>query len=235
MPSTHRPQIVFSAHRLWLRMSAAQVLFLAITLAGCGSSSSDTPTLSLGTDTGADAYSNRQPEKPKFNPFPEIEVKTSAGVFVLKLDAQKAPLTVNNFLNYANHGHYNGTIFHEVYRDFIVMGGGYDEKLTPRPTEMPIRNEAHNKLKNTRGTIAMARQPDSIDSATNQFFINLADNASLDYAGDDPAQYGYCVFGTVVSGMEVLEGIGKAEVRSTEQFKNAPVQSVMIESMRQLK
>jgi cyclophilin family peptidyl-prolyl cis-trans isomerase len=187
--------------------------------------------LNLNAGSEQSEQTIRHPEKPKFNPNPEVEVKTSAGTFVLKLDAQKAPLTVHNFLNYVNRGAYDGTLFHEIYPD-IMIGGGFDAKLVQRPTEMPIRNEAHNGLKNIRGTVAMARQSDGIDSATNQFFINLTDNSPLDFAGPEPENYGYCVFGEVVSGMEIIDLLAKTEVHRTEKFANAPVQPIVIESMK---
>ncbi len=216
-----RPVIVFSAVSL---LSA---------LLGCGSGESSTPTLSIEATGNTSAGS--QSEKPTFNFFPEVEVKTSSGAFTLKLDAHNAPLTVSNFLFYVNRGLYNGTIFHEVNRDFMMLGGGFDVNSVARPAEMSIRNEAHSGLKNRRGTIAMARQPDAIDSATNQFFINLADNSSLDYAGQGPSQYGYCVFGEVISGSDVLDRINQVSVQRTEQFANAPVKPVVIEAMRQTK
>jgi cyclophilin family peptidyl-prolyl cis-trans isomerase len=208
---------------------------MAILLAGCNSGDKDAPTMSIGADEAVAKSAKPQPEKPKFNPFPEVEVKTSAGVFTLKLDAQNAPITVNNFLFYVNRGHYDGTLFHEVYRDSIALGGGFDAKLTPRPSEVPIRNEAHHGQKNLRGTIAMTRPSDGIDGATNQFFINLVDNPTFDHAGPEPSQYGYCVFGEVSSGMETVDAIGKAEVSRTEQFESAPIKPILIESMRQLK
>jgi cyclophilin family peptidyl-prolyl cis-trans isomerase len=213
---------------------AIPLVCLSLVLAGCSSGDKELPTASLGSEEAPATPAKPQKERPKFNPFPEVEVKTSAGVFTLKLDAQKAPITVSNFLHYVNRGHYDGTLFHEVYRDSIALAGGYDAKLVLRPTEMSIRNEAHHGQKNLRGTIAMTRLPDGIDSATNQFFINLVDNPSFDYAGQDPSQYGYCVFGEVVSGMETVDAIGKAEVHKTEQFASTPATPIVIESMRQL-
>jgi cyclophilin family peptidyl-prolyl cis-trans isomerase len=225
--SLHRASLVSILSR------SIPIACLIVAVAGCNSNKGDTPTASLGTPPSSGTAFKSQPEKPKYNPFPEVEVKTSQGNFTLKLDAQKAPIAVGNFLYYVNRGHYDGTLFHEVYRDFIVLGGGFDEKSTARPTEAPIRNEAHHGVKNTRGTIAMARPADGIDSATNQFFINLADNSSLDHSGSEPSQYGYCVFGEVISGMDVLDRIGSVDVNRTEQFENAPVEPILIQSMRQ--
>jgi peptidyl-prolyl cis-trans isomerase A (cyclophilin A)/peptidyl-prolyl cis-trans isomerase B (cyclophilin B) len=238
MRLTQLSQSVFAAHWFWKSVASIHFGCLTLVLAGCTSGDKELPTASLGTEESSVtpvAAAKPQLERPKFNPFPLVEVKTSAGSFTLKLDAEKAPITVNNFLYYVNRGHYNGTLFHEVYRDSIAMGGGFDTKLTPRPTEMSIRNEAHHGQKNLRGTIAMARPSEGIDSATNQFFINLVDNPSLDYVGPEPSQYGYCVFGEVVSGMETVETIGKAEVKRTEKFESTPATPIVIESMSELK
>jgi cyclophilin family peptidyl-prolyl cis-trans isomerase len=149
----------------------------------------------------------------------------------MRLDAEHSPLTVDNFLNYMKTGHYNGTIFHQVYDGFIVLAGGYDSELNLRPTESPVRNEAHNGLKNRRGTVAMARQADGVDSATSQFFFNLADNPTLDFAGFESSQYGYCVFGEVTEGMDVIDRISKSKVTKTQQLENVPEQAVLIESI----
>jgi cyclophilin family peptidyl-prolyl cis-trans isomerase len=203
--------------------------------AGCWSHDSSTPTASISGQATSDGSAARLPDKPRVNMQPKVEVRTSAGQFTLQLDAKKAPLTVENFLSYVDAGHYNGTIFHQVCDGFIVLGGGFDSQFIERATQPPVRNEAHNKAKNVRGTIAMARQPSSIDSATSQFFINLADNAQFDFAGFEPDQYGYCVFGEVVSGMDVIERIAKTDVHKTELFDNVPTHPVIIEAMRSLK
>jgi len=202
---------------------------------GCWSHDGQAPTASISAESTGDTSSARLPEKPRVNMLPKVEVRTSAGQFTMQLDAKKAPLTVQNFLSYVDAGHYNGTIFHQVFDGFIVLGGGFDSQFIERAAQPPVRNEAHNKAKNLRGTIAMARQPNSIDSATSQFFINLGDNASLDFAGFEPDQYGYCVFGEVVSGMDVIDRIAKAEVHKTELFENVPTQPVVIEAIRSLK
>jgi cyclophilin family peptidyl-prolyl cis-trans isomerase len=202
---------------------------------GCWSHDNSTPTASISAESTGDASAARLPDKPRVNMQPKVEVRTSAGRFTLQLDAKKAPLTVQNFVSYVDAGHYNGTVFHQVFDGFIVLGGGFDSQFIERATQPPVRNEAHNKVKNLRGTIAMARQPNSIDSATSQFFINMADNASLDFAGFEPDQYGYCVFGEVVSGMDVIDRIAKAEIHKTELFDNVPTQPVVIEAMRTVK
>jgi cyclophilin family peptidyl-prolyl cis-trans isomerase len=231
MRTTHSSHRILGGRSVCVVNIALRSLCLLVAAAGCNSKSDESPTLSLNSGSDQSEQTIRHPEKPKFNPNPEVEVKTSAGTFVLKLNAQKAPLTVHNFLHYVNRGSYDGTLFHEIYPD-IALGGGFDEKLVQRPTEMAIRNEAHNGLKNTRGTVAMARQPDGIDSATNQFFINLTDNSPLDYVGPEPKDYGYCVFGEIVSGMEVVDRLAKVEVHRNEKFASAPVEPIVIESMK---
>jgi peptidyl-prolyl cis-trans isomerase A (cyclophilin A)/peptidyl-prolyl cis-trans isomerase B (cyclophilin B) len=238
MRLTQLSQIFVAVPRIWTAVASIHVACLTLVLTGCSSGDKELPTVSLGTEeTPETSVSPVKPqaERPKFNPYPQVEVKTSAGSFTLKLDATKAPITVNNFLYYVNRGHYNGTLFHEVYRDSIALAGGFDVQLTPRPSEVAIRNEAHHGQKNLRGTIAMSRPPEAIDGATNQFFINLVDNPTFDHTGPEPSQYGYCVFGEVVSGMETVEAIGKAEVQRTEKFESTPATAIVIESMRQLK
>jgi cyclophilin family peptidyl-prolyl cis-trans isomerase len=212
-------------------------LFLAaiscVAIAGCWSSDTTTPTASInGPSSYSGVSTGSVSPRRQVNLHPTVQVKTSAGEFTVELDAEHAPLTVDNFLSYVNAGQYNGTVFHQVYDGFIALGGGYDKKLNERPTQPPVRNEAHNGLKNSRGTIAMARQLDAVDSATCQFFVNLDDNASLDYVGTQAEQYGYCVFGKVTKGMDVVEQIGKVAVHSTSQFENVPVQPVVIEAVR---
>ncbi len=135
---------------------------------------------------------------------PRVNMETTAGTIVLELDADKAPKTVENFLQYARDGFYDGTIFHRVIADFMIQGGGYTEDFKPKPTRAPLPNEAGNGLKNTRGSIAMARTADP-HSATAQFFINVQDNPLLDYPGRDG--WGYAVFGKVVEGMDVVDNI----------------------------
>ncbi len=157
-----------------------------------------------------------------------IKLHTNRGVITLELDADKAPLTVANFLAYADKGHYDGTIFHRVIPGFMIQGGGFDASMDQRATDAPIRNEADNGLFNEEGTVAMARTSDP-HSATAQFFINLKDNDFLDHATETPQGWGYCVFGKVVDGMDVVETI--AGVRTGKQGPHAdvPVEAVVIE------
>ena len=208
--------------------------FVVATALGCGSKDSAAPTASIGAGNYSSSTSFA-PEKPKVELHPLVKVHTSAGEFTLKLDAENAPLSVDNFLMYVKSGHYNGTIFHQLFDGFIVLGGGYDAQFNLRPTESPVRNEAHNGLKNRRGTIAMARPAEAIDSATSQFFINLADNRMLDFAGYEPDEYGYCVFGEVTEGMDVIDQISKGKVTKSHELENAPEQPVVIESIQLVK
>jgi cyclophilin family peptidyl-prolyl cis-trans isomerase len=135
-----------------------------------------------------------------------VHMQTSMGNIVLELDKAKAPITVRNFLNYAQSGFYEGTIFHRVIDGFMIQGGGYDAQYNKKPTRPPIINEANNGLKNVRGSIAMARTG-VIHSATAQFFINVKDNPPLDHRDPTPRGFGYAVFGQVVEGMDVVDRI----------------------------
>ena len=167
---------------------------------------------------------------------PVVQIDTSLGKITVQLDAEKAPLTTANFLQYAKEGFYNGTIFHLVARGDIAVGGGYTPDLKEKPTTRPpVRNEAHRALKNTRGTIAMVRRPDATDSATCQFFFNLADNPRLDFQDQTPEKYGFCAFGQVIEGMDVLDKIGMAQVEDLPDFPLKPVQPIVIQSMQQIR
>ena len=211
------------------------VMPLNFAASGCNNKDGATPTADIGARSYDPGTTSVLPERPPINLHPIYRFKTSAGEFTVKLDSEHAPITVDNFASYVSSGQYNGTIFHQVYDGFIVLGGGYDARFAQRPSQAAIRNEAHNGLSNKRATIAMARQAAAIDSATSQFFINLADNASLNHTGDNPEQYGYCVFGEVTDGMDVVDRIGKLQVHSTQQFENVPVQPVVIESVQLVK
>lgn len=156
---------------------------------------------------------------------PMVRIETSAGDFVVQLEPERAPLTVQNFLQYARDGFYDGTIFHRVVGGFVIQGGGYTEDLTARPPRPAIPNESGNGLVNRRGTIAMARAagPHSADS---QFYINLADNLVLD---PKPTRWGYAVFGEVVQGMEVVDEIGHQATRArNDEMQDVPVKPVVI-------
>lgn len=159
---------------------------------------------------------------------PRVTVKTSMGVIVIELYPEKAPKTVENFLRYVKSGHYNGTIFHRVISNFMIQGGGFDADMRQKPTGSPIVNEANNGLKNEAYTVAMARLPDP-DSANAQFFINVNDNDFLNYPGRDG--WGYCVFGKVIHGVEVVDNIKLVPTTNAGMYQNVPTKPVVIESV----
>jgi peptidyl-prolyl cis-trans isomerase A (cyclophilin A) len=154
-------------------------------------------------------------------------------VIEVELFPDKAPLSVKNFLDYVDAGHYNGTIFHRIIKDFMIQGGGFTPDGQQKPTKPPVKNEANNGLKNTRGTLAMARTA-VVDSATSQFFINHADNAFLDFKNETPQGYGYCVFGKVTGGMDVVDAIATAPKggKGPGVFQDRPTEDVIIESIK---
>jgi len=157
----------------------------------------------------------------------KVRLETSLGTIVIALDSQAAPKTVDNFLAYVRDGFYNGTIFHRVIRGFMIQGGGFTETMQQKTTQAPIPNEADNGLKNLRGTVAMARTSDP-HSATAQFFINTVDNAPLDFTAKDGRGWGYCVFGRVVEGMDVVDAIEKEPTTFRNGAGDVPVQTVII-------
>ena len=159
-----------------------------------------------------------------------VVIKTSLGDIKVKLAADKAPLTVANFLSYAEAGHYNGTIFHRVIDGFMIQGGGFDANMRQKPTKAPIKNEAANGLANKRGTLAMARTM-VVDSATSQFFINVKDNAFLDFQAPTPQGFGYCVFGEVVAGMDVVDRIKGVRTGMKAGMSDVPLETVEILSV----
>ena len=154
-------------------------------------------------------------------------IETSMGTITLELDEGKAPATVANFAEYAKSGHYDGTVFHRVIDGFMIQGGGLTRDMNQKPTRAPIRNEAMNGLKNSRGTIAMARTM-VVDSATSQFFINLVDNDFLDFTSPTPQGFGYAVFGRVTDGMEVVDAIAKVKTGFRGPHQNVPEEPVVI-------
>ena len=163
---------------------------------------------------------------------PVVVVSTTRGDLTIELFKDRAPVSVDNFLQYARDGFYDGTIFHRVVPNFMIQGGGFLPSLAEKPTRPPIQNEATNGLKNVRGTVAMARrQP--LRSATSQFYINVADNRMLDHAGYNPMDFGYAVFGRVLAGMEVADAIAGVPTTTTRDgMENVPVEPVVITSVR---
>ena len=160
-----------------------------------------------------------------------IKLHTNFGVITLELDADKAPETVKNFIDYVQAGHYDGTIFHRVIDGFMIQGGGFTKEMNEKPTKAPIANEAKNGLKNLRGSIAMARRADP-HSATAQFFINHRDNPNLDYPAHDG--WGYAVFGKVTEGMDVVDKIAKVKTGNRGMHQNVPAEPIIIESVKVL-
>lgn len=164
----------------------------------------------------------------------QVQISTTLGEIVVELNAQKAPRTVANFLAYVEEGHYDNTIFHRVIKGFMIQGGGLDKDMKNRPTRKPIPNEADNGLTNVTGTIAMARTSDP-HSATAQFFINTKDNLFLDHKAKTPQAWGYCVFGQVVSGMDIVRTIEAVNTTNRGGHADVPVEPVMIQTIRLLK
>ena len=233
--------------------STAVLLSCFVCLTGCGSSSGDAPptaSISTGDDaatvdsSSSDSVSTpasvdkakAAPKRKTKNLHPEVEIKTNLGKIRLRLDAEKAPQTVENFLvNYVDRGFYEGTVFHYVEQNYLIIAGGYTEDLQPKSTRAPILNEARTADKNLRGTIAMSRDPDYADSATCQFFINLVDNEALDFQKtEDDANNGYCVFGEVIEGMQLVDRMATNKVREFKDFPNVPVEPIVIESVIRL-
>jgi cyclophilin family peptidyl-prolyl cis-trans isomerase len=159
-----------------------------------------------------------------------IRFETSHGAFTVELFPKEAPLTVENFLKYVDDGFFDGTIFHRIVPGFVIQGGGLTADFANKKTRAPIRNEAKNGLKNTRGSLSMARTSD-IESATSQFFVNLKDNGFLDHG---PRDYGYAVFGRVTDGMEVIDKIARVGTGTRKGYQDAPLEDVVIVSARRL-
>lgn len=162
---------------------------------------------------------------------PRVLMETSMGNVTIELFKDKSPISVKNFLSYVKDGYYDGLTFHRVIPTFMIQGGGMDADLQPRKTKFAIKNEANNGLKNKRGTLAMARTA-VVDSATSQFFINVVDNAFLDYKGKRPEDFGYAVFGQVVEGMDVVDAIKGVKTGSKGGHGDVPLEPVLINSIK---
>ena len=244
-----------------LRVSILAVLSisaaLCLALAGCGAGDSEPPAASIaaGNEAGtlassvesssltepvqviAGGVSTETPAQPaKVDSHPEVVISTDLGEIRVQLDAEKAPLTTENFLsNYVERDFYAGTVFHYVDQGFMIAGGGYTAELEAKQVRAYLKSEADNGLKNRKGTIAMARLAGLADSATSQFFINLADNESLDYQdGESDENAGYCVFGQVVEGMDVVQKIAEVPVSDQGDFIKTPVEPVVIKSIQRI-
>ncbi|MDO9312304.1 MAG: peptidylprolyl isomerase [Nitrosomonas sp.] len=157
-----------------------------------------------------------------------VRLQTNFGVITLELDSEKAPETVQNFLSYVTSGFYDNTLFHRVIDDFMIQGGGFEPGMKQKTTQAPIQNEAANGLKNDTYTIAMARSAD-VHSATAQFFINVASNGFLNYKSPSSQGYGYCVFGRVIEGQDVVDKIKKVKTGDSAGHQNVPLEDVIIQ------
>ncbi|HXS26027.1 MAG TPA: peptidylprolyl isomerase [Steroidobacteraceae bacterium] len=160
----------------------------------------------------------------------KVRFQTSRGDFIAELDEEAAPITVKNFLRYVDEGFFDGTVFHRVLPGFVIQGGGFTADMTQKRTHEPIENEATNGLKNKRGTLSMART-DNVNSATSQFFVNLADNAFLDHK---PGSFGYAVFGRVIEGMDVIDQIAATSTGRRKGHDDVPVEEISVLSARRL-
>lgn len=157
----------------------------------------------------------------------KVKFHTSQGDILIELDEQNTPETAQNFLNYVSSGFYNGTIFHRVIKGFMIQGGGFEPNMVQKTSQSPIRNEAKTGLRNQTGTIAMARTQDP-HSATSQFFINVADNAFLDFKNETVNGYGYCVFGQVVAGMDVVMAISQVATTQRAGHQDVPTEEITV-------
>lgn len=184
----------------------------------------DSKNLQLQEDT-----SNFQLQKD--TPNPQVVLETNLGSIRLELSPKNAPLTVENFLGYVDARFYDNTLFHRVIPGFMIQGGGFDKAMMQKTTKDPIKNEADNGLENRRGTIAMARTFE-VDSATAQFFINTVDNDFLNHRSKSQREYGYCVFGQVIEGMDVVDKISQVRTHNVGMFENVPMENVIILSAR---
>ncbi len=158
----------------------------------------------------------------------KVELKTNQGTIVLELDAEKAPVTVENFVTYVRDGHYDNTIFHRVIKGFMIQGGGFESGMSQKETRESIQNEANNGLSNDKGSIAMARTM-APHSASAQFFINAADNGFLNFTAESDQGWGYCVFGNVTDGLDVIDAIEKSATGISDGHQDVPVEDIIIE------
>ena len=245
--------MIFARPRVWMMIAALLALG-----AGCGSDTAPEDT-APPPEPVAKTQPLPEPEPPADEPEPEPEpepapapkvkpapkkaapkaapakptvvMTTNKGAIRIELDPAKAPLSVENFLEYVDAKFYDGTVFHRVIPDFMIQGGGFSTDMVKKPTRAPIQNEAKNGLRNLRGTIAMARTQNP-HSATAQFYINHVDNPGLDQAGQPPNAWGYAVFGKVVEGMDVVDAIAAAPTGFTSGMPNVPTATIVIESIR---
>jgi cyclophilin family peptidyl-prolyl cis-trans isomerase len=200
------------------------------------------PAVGLGLESqgsalkpsGSQAQTAQVPAETPAPGNPVVAISTSLGEMTLELFKDRAPVSVDNFIRYLAEGFYEGTIFHRVKKGFMIQGGGYTPDLTEKPAHPPIQNEATNGLRNVRGTVAMARRL-ALRSATSQFYINVADNHGLDHTGFSPDDFGYAVFGRVLTGLDVVDRIASVATRTQGDMEDVPVEPVVIKSVRVVK
>ncbi len=203
-------------------------LFAPLFILGCASTNTNNTMIS---DTQPNSLSNTNNQETTMSDMPVVQLETSMGDITIELNEEKAPKTVENFLNYVNSGHYEGTIFHRVIDGFMIQGGGMDAQMNEKKTNAPIENEADNGLKNDKGTIAMARTQDP-HSATSQFFINVKDNDFLNHSGKNMQGWGYTVFGKVTSGMDVIEKMRSVATGRFGMHADVPNEPITINSAK---
>jgi cyclophilin family peptidyl-prolyl cis-trans isomerase len=215
-------------------LAAVTSVLALFSFGGCSKTAQDAtpPPTSISSENGQATTEKAPPQ----NVPPEVVLDTTMGPIILRLDAEKAPRTVANYLNYIKSHFYDGTLFHQVYKNQGIIGGAYAENMSVKPpVGVPILNEAHNQVKNTKYTIAMLRDPDNSDSATSVFVINTNDNPTCDFRERSAEGYGYCVFGQVVQGKEVVDQIAAVEVHDVEDMPCTPVEKVVVKSAKQIK
>ena len=203
-------------------------LFAPLFILGCASTNTNNTMIS---DIQPNSLSNTNNQETTMSDMPVVQLETSMGDITIELNEEKAPKTVENFLNYVNSGHYEGTIFHRVIDGFMIQGGGMDAQMNEKKTNAPIENEADNGLKNDKGTIAMARTQDP-HSATSQFFINVKDNDFLNHSGKNMQGWGYTVFGKVTDGMDVIEKMRSVATGRFGMHADVPNEPITINSAK---
>ncbi len=210
-------------------MTHLRILTLGLAL-GLAASFAIAPCAFAADDAKPKAKTTSKGDK-KVEKTPHVIIETSEGKIEVELNQEKAPISVENFLKYVDEGFYNGTIFHRVIKNFMIQGGGFDEKMSQKKTHDQIKNEASNGLKNDKYTLAMART-NVVDSATAQFFVNTKTNDFLNYRDSSPAGYGYAVFGKVVSGQDVVDKIEGMSTTTKDGMGDVPTKTVTIKSAK---
>lgn len=212
-------------------MTHLRILTLGLAL-GLAASFAIAPCAFAADDAKPKAKTTSKGDK-KVEKTPHVIIETSEGKIEVELNQEKAPISVENFLKYVDEGFYNGTIFHRVIKNFMIQGGGFDEKMSQKKTHDQIKNEASNGLKNDKYTLAMART-NVVDSATAQFFVNTKTNDFLNYRDSSPAGYGYAVFGKVVAGFEVIGKMINVPVHDVPPYMKVPITPIFVRSVKRV-